>query len=741
MQSVDFKSLAADLLLQSRDILPEWLPGGKMRGKEYVVSGLKGGSGDSLSVNMDTGAWADFSADNIKGGDLISLYGAIKGVKNLEAAKMLGGRTVPTSNGHKRAEPSDIIPPPDDAPRPSLEHFIHGKPSLWWEYKSPDDKTLFYIARYDKKEGKAIVPWSWSKSKKEWVNKGYPAPRPLYGLDILARNLDRPVLLVEGEKSAVAARTIIGQHYNVLTWPFGSTSYNKCDLSPLYNRKVLIWPDADAPGIKAADGIAAVLAPHCQEVKIIDPAGQPDRWDAADALAEGWDWDKLLAWAKPRAKVYTPPLEVEIVEDEFDGIEDPSPRVEVNVSINEDIGPISGSLQTEWEALGVALTQQGHPISNLDNVSRVLEGKPSLKGHVWYDTFHRAMFTTWGSEDPRPWKDSDTLKLTSLLQRQLGFRRTGDDIVYRGVQHYAFENKRNEPREWIESIKWDGSPRIDSFFAECLGTENDEYHTSASKNFWIGMMARIFNPGCIMRNVVVLEGRQLLGKSTALSIIGGKWYAESAESIMSKDFYISLAGKFLIEIAELDSFGKAEVTRVKQVVSCRSDRYRTPYGRVAEDHQRQCIFACTTNEAVYLKDSTGGTRFWPVKCGEIHNDEIAQHRGQLFSEALHRYRAGEDWYKMPKEATEQHQEDRRQSDDWEPIISAWLIGREHEFTTAEIAKECLSIDIGDLDPIKQRRINNALRVLGWEKKSVLRHGKRVKTWVSKDAGELDLVGA
>ena len=128
------------------------------------------------------------------------------------------------------------------------------------------------------------------------------------------------------------------------------------------------------------------------------------------------------------------------------------------------------------------------------------------------------------------------------------------------------------------------------------------------------MKAREFSTGCQVDNMVVLEGVQGIGKSRALRALGGKWYSSASESVMYKDFYLILTGSLIMEIAELDSFKKAEVTRIKQVISSPHDYYRVPYGRDAQVYPRMCVFVGTTNEREYLKDTTGARRFWPIKC-------------------------------------------------------------------------------------------------------------------------------
>jgi putative DNA primase/helicase len=290
--TIDFKGLAAELLSQSRSLVPQWLPGGKVRGNEYVCGSVEGGPGDSCSVNLETGLWADFSTDQ-KGGDLISLYAEIHGISQKDAFESLGGK-VPKPQKPRRKKKLDPL-------HEKLKHHRHGVPSDAWTYRDADGNDVAYVARYDTgKNKKTFLPWVIENGKP--VSKGLPKPRPLYQLDKLTKFPDRPVMVVEGEKAADAAQKIVGDRYVVTTFMNGSNGAPHCDWTPVHGRRVVtVWPDADESGLKAGAWVAAELMDKVGSIKVIDSLGQESGWDAADALDEGWDWDKFLQWARAHA--------------------------------------------------------------------------------------------------------------------------------------------------------------------------------------------------------------------------------------------------------------------------------------------------------------------------------------------------------------------------------------------------------------------------------------------------------
>lgn len=315
---LDFKGLNSFLLRDSVRFLTELLPGGDLRGKEYRCGDISGGSGLSLSVNIQTGVWKDFATGEA-GGDFISLAAANMGVDQGAAYKWAADNYgyINNSNSKKAGvgnhrpsgaavsvEPMDLIAPPSNEVPP-----VKG-PN--WVYRDRDGRALFYIERIDEPTGKRFCPWSWSKVKNGWVKKAWQAPRPIYGLEELAKYPDKPVMIVEGEKSCDAARSFISA-YVVIAWSGGANAWAKTDWTSIVGRsKVLLWPDADAAGLSAMRGLGDHIKGGIGELKILGVPINPAQvgWDAANALAEGWDQSRWAEWAKGIVSLFDEPNEV-----------------------------------------------------------------------------------------------------------------------------------------------------------------------------------------------------------------------------------------------------------------------------------------------------------------------------------------------------------------------------------------------------------------------------------------------
>lgn len=379
-------------------------------------------------------------------------------------------------------------------------------------------------------------------------------------------------------------------------------------------------------------------------------------------------------------------------------------------------------------------TDKGKPHSNLHNIGVVLDHEPTLIGIAWYDEFLERILTGVPAKE---WTDHDDVAIAMRLQDDFGLVGARPQQVREVLEQRVRASPRHCVREWLEGLRWDGTPRIAEAFEDHWGVEiapwqPDDYVRAVSANFFRGLVARVLRPGCQLDTMVVFEGAQGTGKTTALRTLGGPWYALSHESVTRKDFFEGLQGKWLIEIGELDAFSKAEVTRVKTVISTPTDRYRKSYGRSATDYPRQCVFAGTTNADNWGRDETGLRRFWPIRCGDINAHALAEARPQLFAEAASDLGRKLSWWDVPTSAL-RVQADRQVDAEhpWNEFLLPFL-DQHTEVSIPDILVGPLKHHISDLSPATQQTVARLLKLASWKKYRPRREGSRRKLWVRND---------
>ena len=369
------------------------------------------------------------------------------------------------------------------------------------------------------------------------------------------------------------------------------------------------------------------------------------------------------------------------------------------------------------------------PLSNLFNVMLALRGAPEVRNAFSFDEMQGTAILRQplpgrlqeGGEpfvEPRPILDVDASQLQEWLQAS-GLQRVGREMVQQAIDLRADECRFHPVREWLDALEWDGGERLNEWLTTYLGAESSPYTARIGRMFMLALVARVMRPGCKADYLVVLEGAQGVRKSTACGILGGQWFSDNLPDVTEgKDVAQHLVGKWLVEISELSAMSRAESAHLKAFISRPVERYRPSYGRREVSQPRQCLFIGTTNKAAYLKDETGGRRFWPVKVGAIDTDSLQRDRDQLFAEAVWRFRKGERWW--PDQAFEREhiapeQETRFQDDAWEEAIRPWLA--EHgRVLVSQVARDCLHIETPKIGTADQRRISDILEHLGWERK-------------------------
>lgn len=338
-RGLDFKAIAARALDQIEAVCAHWLPAGKKAGHEWEIGDRHGAAGQSLKVHLDgskAGQWADFAAGD-KGGDLVSMVAYVDECTQADAARKLaaflgmvqleasGPAATPTAKPApskpattKPAAPEwqPILPVPLDAPPAPTAHPKHGRPDVLYTYRGQAGELLGYVARWEAGSTRPKKEFGWqvyaaAGGRREWRWQGFPPPRPLYGLDLLAASPAADVVLCEGEKATEAARELMPDHV-ALCWPGGSKAADKADFTPLQGRDVVLWADADEPGRQAmktaakltrqagASSVRWLSLPALVTAR--DKGELPQGYDAADLLVEGWDVGRMTEFlARPDA--------------------------------------------------------------------------------------------------------------------------------------------------------------------------------------------------------------------------------------------------------------------------------------------------------------------------------------------------------------------------------------------------------------------------------------------------------
>ena len=301
------------------------------------------------------------------------------------------------------------------------------------------------------------------------------------------------------------------------------------------------------------------------------------------------------------------------------------------------------------------------------------------------------------------------------------------DHVRSAVINLSSQNQFSSLGQWLESLKWDGESRINSFFHDAYGCKLNTYTCECGRILFLSGIARAMEPGCQSDVMIVMIGRQGTGKSMGIASLSPfpAWYTDDlGGDLFEGKAGEGLRGKWIFEFAEFARINRATIESVKSFLSRRADHYRPPWDRMARDFPRTCIFVGTTNNQHPLMDLEN-RRFMPIQCQDGNTTWIKRNREQLWAEAFHRYQSGEHWWIEEQDIIDECkeiQEDHRLGDAWETIVDVRLLGREK--TSMEEVVDILGIKWDRLDRSIQTRIGFVLNALGFNRRRVRERGVR-----------------
>jgi predicted P-loop ATPase len=381
--------------------------------------------------------------------------------------------------------------------------------------------------------------------------------------------------------------------------------------------------------------------------------------------------------------------------------------------------------------------EKGKVLASLANASIALRLAPEWADVLGYNAFTHTVELLakppWGGAAPALWQDADDALAAEWLQHH-GIN-VSPTVAADAAQIVARENSFHPVRDYLDGLVWDGRERLDHWTIDFLGTEDTPYNRGVGARFMISAVARIYQPGCKADCAPILEGEQGIKKSTALRVLGAPWFTDEIAELGTKDAAQQLHGVWIVELAELESMTKAEINKVKAFLSRGTDRFRLPYGRRVGQFPRQCILVGSVNKDAYLRDETGGRRFWPIACGKIDIAGLKAARDQLWAEAVVRFRRGAPWWLETDElvaAAAVEQDARYAQDLWQPEIAAYLVGKS-EVTVKEIVEKVLDITVDRRDQQHANRVAACLKALRWKRirgdAGTDSAGKRLRPWV------------
>lgn len=350
------------------------------------------------------------------------------------------------------------------------------------------------------------------------------------------------------------------------------------------------------------------------------------------------------------------------------------------------------------------------PLQSRKNCITILGTDPALCGKVKFNTLSNRKNVEgalpWNkSEKLREWKEIDNHYL--LYYFETYYFINAEKKVFSALEMMADTNKFNPFIDMLNSVKWDGIPRVDSLLTDYLGVKKNEYSSECLRLLMLAAISRAFSPGTKFDYVLVLQGKQGIGKSTFFMKLccNDDWYLENLKNIdKGKDSAELIQGKIIVEFGELLAMrGKTE--EIKAFVTLKSDEYSEPYAREKEKRFRTCVFVGTTNEAQFLTDKTGNRRFLPLHCGAVpitkslfvDEGELRAEFMQAWAEIYQIYLSGKFNLVMPsrlKAYVDEALDDCMEDDPMVGLIQGWLDQCEQDYVcNLMIASEVFGVDL------------------------------------------------
>jgi hypothetical protein len=409
----------------------------------------------------------------------------------------------------------------------------------------------------------------------------------------------------------------------------------------------------------------------------------------------------------------------------------------------------AASTATSQPLPGLSRDKQGRPFANVVNVLAILR-RPDVTGmQIGFDQFRdEIMWTPPGAIAWRAFTDTDYTLLRERMEgRGLSFKPIGRELIRDAVAMVAVENQFDSAQLWLQSLHWDGVPRVASFLSRYFGVELSAYHEAVSMYLWTALAGRVLEPGCKADMVPVLIGRQGLRKSSAVAAMAPSLECFTEISLSERDSDLSrkMRGVLVAEIGELRGLSSRDLESIKSFITSTHEQWTPKYKEFKTVFPRRLVFVATTNQEEFLADITGNRRWLPVRVSRADVDAIGLDRDQLWAEGAVLFSLlGVCWSEAERMATDVHA-DHMIADPWMDRIVEWLELEDLDdgkpmmrdcLHTHEVLHSALGHDLKNCSKRDEMRVASCLSALGYEKTLRRVAGKPKRVWVRQPATTL-----
>lgn len=310
------------------------------------------------------------------------------------------------------------------------------------------------------------------------------------------------------------------------------------------------------------------------------------------------------------------------------------------------------------------------------NLMVILRRHPVFAGQLWYD--EDRMQYMYGD---RPWDGETTIMETlTFLQSKMCFNGKENTAkattVAATMVAVAKANKRSPFRDYLQGLQWDGVPRLSDWLVQYCHAEDSPVVREAGKRFLVGLVHRVFEPGCFHRWMLILAGPQKIGKSgLGMALVGQHNVADFKDGMSPQDEMLLMHSCLVLNMDELVKYQRAsDLLHLMAQISAPQDTFRAPYERAPAKHLRHCVMIGSLNpeedEGFLRHNPSGNNRFVVVPVSSMFDFAgLAEARDQLFAEAVALCLAGYEHESVPG-ADEHAQRFEKESPFMEPIVAA-----------------------------------------------------------------------